>query len=45
MESYENKIYRIKNTIDDICDDIELMKRVNVFTNIYNRLMKKVLIT
>jgi hypothetical protein len=33
MDSYSNKINRIKYTIDEIRDDIEKMKMVN---NIYN---------
>ena len=48
MDTYSNKINRIKNTIDEIRDDIEKMKMVfllnyiillNIF--IFNRKMKK----
>jgi len=31
MDSYSNKINRIKNTIDEIRDDIEKMKQVNFY--------------
>ena len=36
MDSYSNKINRIKYTIDEIRDDIEKMKKVN---NIHNKIM------
>ena len=31
MDSYSNKINRIKNTIDEIRDDIEKMKQVKIY--------------
>ena len=31
MDSYSNKINRIKNTIDEIRDDIEKMKQVKFY--------------
>ena len=31
MDSYSNKINRIKYTIDEIRDDIEKMKKVKIF--------------
>ena len=34
MDSYSNKINRIKYTIDEIRDDIEKMKMVNNTTNL-----------
>jgi len=36
MDSYSNKINRIKYTIDEIRDDIEKMKKVK---NFYNNLI------
>ena len=35
MDSYSNKINRIKFTIDEIRDDIEKMKMVNYFSYYY----------
>ncbi len=31
MDAYSNKINRIKYTIDEIRDDIEKMKKVNIY--------------
>jgi hypothetical protein len=36
MDSYSNKINRIKNTIDEIREDIELMKKVIKISNLLN---------
>ena len=36
MDSYSNKINRIKNTIDEIREDIELMKKVIKTCNLLN---------
>ncbi len=36
MDSYSNKINRIKFTIDEIRDDIEKMKKVKLYL-IYNK--------
>jgi hypothetical protein len=36
MDSYSNKINRIKNTIDEIREDIELMKKVIKINNLLN---------
>jgi len=46
MDSYSNKINRIKYTIDEIRDDIEKMKMVKnyLFINFYFRKMKKQLV-
>ena len=41
MEPYSNKISRIKYTIDEIRDDIEKMKIVNLIYINLNRKMKK----
>lgn len=41
MEAYSNKISRIKYTIDEIRDDIEKMKIVNLKYINFNRKMKK----
>ena len=48
MDTYSNKINRIKNTIDEIRDDIEKMKMVFLLNYIihikflfFNRKMKK----
>ena len=43
MDSYSNKINRIKNTIDEIRDDIEKMKKVItiIFTVIFIAKAKK----
>ena len=43
MDSYSNKINRIKNTIDEIRDDIEKMKKVItiIFTIIFIAKTKK----
>ena len=43
MDSYSNKINRIKNTIDEIRDDIEKMKQVKFYLFFYRK-MKKLLI-
>ena len=50
MDNYSTKINKIKYTIDEIRNDIEKMKQVNlILTNIiiifgFNRKMKKLLI-
>ena len=36
MDSYSNKINRIKYTIDEIRDDIEQMKQVRLLILLYN---------
>ena len=36
MDSYSNKINRIKYTIDEIRDDIEQMKQVRLLIFLYN---------
>ena len=41
MDSYSNKINRIKYTIDEIRDDIEKMKKVFYFYIINNIYRKK----
>ena len=42
MDSYSNKINRIKNTIDEIREDIEKMKRVKIKTlNLFKYIIAK----
>ena len=41
MDSYSNKINQIKHVIDEIREDIENMKKVNLIYNLINNFIDK----